>query len=329
MPRQPCCDKTRVKKGPWSPEEDAQLKNFMQANGNGSNWITLPSKAGLRRCGKSCRLRWINYLRPDIRHGSFTDEEEKLIVHLHQTVGSKWSLIAKQLRGRTDNDVKNYWNTRLKKKVAAQRCPGLQMDGLAQPAIRRSPISECSWIMPELEFSRHSQQPPNLIYGDNVVSQKAFEQQYVPRVPSDIQYERWKEQQQHMKQLLPVKCEFDVHDEMLDNTERAREIQSELQDMIAPSPGPHLASAMSTWSGHGMHQPSPNSPCSDFSDISNSSSYEEPPLLIDFQPDVELIWNSMSLAGQQSDYEIGRQPPGYDTAIGVFDSPLPCGNLSY
>ncbi|KAL3692298.1 hypothetical protein R1sor_005949 [Riccia sorocarpa] len=117
MGRSPCCDKANVNKGPWSPDEDALLKNFIEENGTGGNWITLPSKAGLRRCGKSCRLRWINYLRPDIKRGSFTEEEDQTIYRLHAQIGSRWSMIASHLPGRTDNDIKNYWNTRLKKKL--------------------------------------------------------------------------------------------------------------------------------------------------------------------------------------------------------------------
>ncbi|KAL3688605.1 hypothetical protein R1sor_014914 [Riccia sorocarpa] len=118
MGRAPCCDKANVKKGPWSPDEDAKLKAFIDQHGTGGNWITLPSKAGLKRCGKSCRLRWINYLRPDIKHGNFTEDEELMIYRLHANIGSRWSLIAAQLPGRTDNDIKNYWNTRLKKKLS-------------------------------------------------------------------------------------------------------------------------------------------------------------------------------------------------------------------
>ncbi|XP_015571655.1 transcription factor RAX2 [Ricinus communis] len=117
MGRAPCCDKANVKRGPWSPEEDATLKNYIHTHGTGGNWIGLPSKAGLRRCGKSCRLRWLNYLRPDIKHGDFTEEEDNIICTLYSNIGSRWSFIASQLPGRTDNDVKNYWNTKLKKKL--------------------------------------------------------------------------------------------------------------------------------------------------------------------------------------------------------------------
>ncbi|XP_068649312.1 transcription factor RAX1-like [Aristolochia californica] len=121
MGRAPCCDKANVKRGPWSPEEDTALKNYVEKHGTGGNWIALPTKAGLKRCGKSCRLRWLNYLRPDIKHGAFTEEEDKVICTLYKNLGSRWSVIASRLPGRTDNDVKNYWNTKLKKKLLAEK----------------------------------------------------------------------------------------------------------------------------------------------------------------------------------------------------------------
>ncbi|KAK1265159.1 Transcription factor RAX3 [Acorus gramineus] len=119
MGRAPCCDKANVKRGPWSPDEDIALKTYLEKHGTGGNWIALPHKAGLKRCGKSCRLRWLNYLRPDIKHGGFTEEEDNIICSLYNNIGSRWSVIASQLPGRTDNDVKNYWNTKLKKKILA------------------------------------------------------------------------------------------------------------------------------------------------------------------------------------------------------------------
>ncbi|XP_076894109.1 transcription factor MYB35-like [Bidens hawaiensis] len=114
--RPPCCDKSHVKKGPWTAEEDAKILVYVASHGIG-NWTLVPQKAGLNRCGKSCRLRWTNYLRPNLKHDSFTSLEEELILRYHQAVGNRWSLIAKQLQGRTDNDVKNHWNTKLKKKL--------------------------------------------------------------------------------------------------------------------------------------------------------------------------------------------------------------------
>ncbi|KAL5699279.1 hypothetical protein ACHQM5_030207 [Ranunculus cassubicifolius] len=121
MGRAPCCDKANVKKGPWAPEEDAKLKTYIDEYGTGGNWIALPQKIGLKRCGKSCRLRWLNYLRPNIKHGGFSEEEDRIICSLYISIGSRWSIIAAQLPGRTDNDIKNYWNTRLKKKLLGRR----------------------------------------------------------------------------------------------------------------------------------------------------------------------------------------------------------------
>ncbi|XP_074580109.1 uncharacterized protein LOC141836501 [Curcuma longa] len=123
MGRAPCCDKASVKKGHWSPEEDKQLKEYVEKHGTGGNWIALPHKAGLNRCGKSCRLRWLNYLRPNIKHGCFSDDEDRIITNLYASIGSRWSIIASHLPGRTDNDIKNYWNTKLKKKFSGILSP--------------------------------------------------------------------------------------------------------------------------------------------------------------------------------------------------------------
>ncbi|XP_051115547.1 transcription factor MYB41-like [Andrographis paniculata] len=116
MGRSPCCDKSGLKKGPWTPEEDTKLMQYIQIHGP-HNWRTLPKNAGLQRCGKSCRLRWINYLRPDIKRGRFSFEEEETIIQLHSVLGNKWSAIAARLPGRTDNEIKNYWNTRIRKRL--------------------------------------------------------------------------------------------------------------------------------------------------------------------------------------------------------------------
>ncbi|XP_054810699.1 transcription factor MYB41-like isoform X2 [Prosopis cineraria] len=116
MGRPPCCEETGVKRGPWTPEEDEKLIAYISKHGSGS-WRSVPKHAGLNRCGKSCRLRWTNYLRPDIKRGKFTGEEERLIINLHSVLGNKWSNIAMHLPGRTDNEIKNFWNTNLRKKL--------------------------------------------------------------------------------------------------------------------------------------------------------------------------------------------------------------------
>ncbi|XP_047063740.1 transcription factor MYB39-like [Lolium rigidum] len=119
MGRSPCCcHDAGVKKGPWTEEEDKALVEYIQRRGGHvGSWRGLPKASGLNRCGKSCRLRWTNYLRPDIKRGNFTDDEERLIISLHAALGNKWSTIATQLEGRTDNEIKNYWNTHIRKKL--------------------------------------------------------------------------------------------------------------------------------------------------------------------------------------------------------------------
>ncbi|KAL6883784.1 hypothetical protein ACP4OV_011198 [Aristida adscensionis] len=116
MGRAPCCEKEGLRRGTWSPEEDQRLAAYIRQHGH-PNWRALPRQAGLLRCGKSCRLRWINYLRPDIKRGNFTADEEDLIIRLHHALGNRWSAIAAQLPGRTDNEIKNVWHTHLKKRL--------------------------------------------------------------------------------------------------------------------------------------------------------------------------------------------------------------------
>ncbi|KAE9620317.1 hypothetical protein Lal_00019088 [Lupinus albus] len=119
MGRSPCCEKAHTNKGAWTKEEDDRLISYIRAHGEGS-WRSLPKAAGLLRCGKSCRLRWINYLRPDLKRGNFTEEEDELIIKLHSLLGNKWSLIAARLPGRTDNEIKNYWNTHIRRKLMSR-----------------------------------------------------------------------------------------------------------------------------------------------------------------------------------------------------------------
>ncbi|KAG2729237.1 hypothetical protein I3760_01G239900 [Carya illinoinensis] len=114
--RPACCNNQKVKKGLWSPEEDEKLIKYISTNGHGS-WSSVPRLAGLERCGKSCRLRWLNYLRPDLKRGRFSPREEALVIELHSILGNRWSRIAKHLPGRTDNEVKNFWNSTISKKL--------------------------------------------------------------------------------------------------------------------------------------------------------------------------------------------------------------------
>ncbi|KAI3502135.1 hypothetical protein L1887_30166 [Cichorium endivia] len=109
-------DNNGVKRGAWSEDEDNKLRAYIQRYGHW-NWGLLPKFAGVSRSGKSCRLRWLNYLHPDIKHGNFTKEEDDLVIDLHNKLGNKWSKIATKLPGRSDNEIKNRWNTHLKKRA--------------------------------------------------------------------------------------------------------------------------------------------------------------------------------------------------------------------
>ncbi|KAL8252660.1 hypothetical protein R6Q59_036353 [Mikania micrantha] len=106
----------RHKKGLWSPDEDKKLRDYVMKYGHGC-WSAVPINAGLERKGKSCRLRWINYLRPGLKKGAFSMQEEETIITLHGLLGNKWSLMSQHLPGRTDNEIKNHWHSYLKKQV--------------------------------------------------------------------------------------------------------------------------------------------------------------------------------------------------------------------
>ncbi|KAE9622205.1 hypothetical protein Lal_00032703 [Lupinus albus] len=141
----------------WTEEEDHMLKKCIEQYGEGK-WHRVPLLAGLNRCRKSCRLRWLNYLRPNIKRGRFGEEEIEMIIKLHKLLGNRWSLIAGRLPGRTANDVKNYWNCHLSKKLSALEAKNTQINRKTEsirpnePKInigsssvkRRSLPSECS-----------------------------------------------------------------------------------------------------------------------------------------------------------------------------------------
>ncbi|KAL2493310.1 Transcription factor WER [Abeliophyllum distichum] len=108
--------KKEINREAWTAEEDRKLAETVEIHGP-KRWKTIATTTGLNRCGKSCRLRWMNYLRPNIKRGSMSDQEEDLILRLHKLLGNRWSLIAGRLPGRTDNEIKNYWKSHLSKKI--------------------------------------------------------------------------------------------------------------------------------------------------------------------------------------------------------------------
>ncbi|KAI5069306.1 hypothetical protein GOP47_0015607 [Adiantum capillus-veneris] len=92
-------------KGPWTEEEDKILLAYVKRHGEG-NWNFVRKYSGFFRCAKSCRLRWINHLRPGLRRGPLQPHEERLIIEQHETLGDSWSRIAAMLPGRTDNEIR-------------------------------------------------------------------------------------------------------------------------------------------------------------------------------------------------------------------------------
>ncbi|KAK9273136.1 hypothetical protein L1049_017943 [Liquidambar formosana] len=138
MGRNPCCPKEGMNKGAWTALEDQILSDYIKAHGEGK-WRNIPKEAGLKRCGKSCRLRWLNYLRPDIKRGNISQEEEDLILRLHRLLGNRWALIAGRLPGRTDNEIKNYWNTTLGKRAKNDQSMGERKKTKGGPLVKTIP----------------------------------------------------------------------------------------------------------------------------------------------------------------------------------------------
>nr|APR73324.1 AaMIXTA-like3 [Artemisia annua] len=155
MVRAPCCEKAGLKRGPWTQEEDDILVDYINKNGGPGNWRSLPKLAGLLRCGKSCRLRWTNYLRPDIKRGPFTPEEEQLIIQLHAILGNRWAAMAGRLPGRTDNEIKNLWNTHLRKRLISMGLdPQNHEPSCLKGSAKRLPTSSSARHMAQWESAR-------------------------------------------------------------------------------------------------------------------------------------------------------------------------------
>ncbi|KAK9055393.1 hypothetical protein SSX86_026476 [Deinandra increscens subsp. villosa] len=135
-------DETSTRKGPWTENEDFQLVFYVHMLGD-RRWDFIAKVSGLKRTGKSCRLRWVNYLNPGLKRGKLAPHEERLVLELHNKFGNRWSKIARKLPGRTDNEIKNYWRTHMRKKAQENK---RTTSGSPSPSLSLSQCSSSSSI---------------------------------------------------------------------------------------------------------------------------------------------------------------------------------------
>ncbi|XP_059454473.1 transcription factor MYB62-like [Corylus avellana] len=151
-------DDSELRRGPWTLEEDNLLIHYITHHGEG-RWNLLAKRSGLRRTGKSCRLRWLNYLKPDVKRGNLTPQEQLLILELHSKWGNRWSKIAQHLPGRTDNEIKNYWRTRVQKQA---RLFKIETNSAAFQDIIR-----CYWVPRLLQKIQESSSSGGMFFQDS------------------------------------------------------------------------------------------------------------------------------------------------------------------
>ncbi|XP_062186012.1 probable transcription factor MYB58 [Phragmites australis] len=143
-----------VRKGPWMAEEDEVLLEHVRTHGP-RDWSFIQSKGLLPRTGKSCRLRWVNKLRPNLKSGcKFSAEEERVVLELQGQFGNKWARIATHLPGRTDNDVKNFWSTRQKRLARLLRAPLPGRSSKSSSA--KAPVSATGLCLDQVPFEGNS-----------------------------------------------------------------------------------------------------------------------------------------------------------------------------
>ncbi|XP_068644491.1 transcription factor MYB59 [Aristolochia californica] len=142
-----------TRKGPWMEQEDLRLVFFVGIFGE-RRWDFIAKVSGLNRTGKSCRLRWVNYLHPGLKRGRMTPQEERLVLELHSRWGNRWSRIARRLPGRTDNEIKNYWRTHMRKKAQERKrnlSHSLSFSALCHPASPTTPSMDSQMDMVSVE----------------------------------------------------------------------------------------------------------------------------------------------------------------------------------
>ncbi|KAL9267154.1 Transcription factor MYB62-like protein [Drosera capensis] len=150
-------EQDELRRGPWTLEEDTLLIHSIACHGEG-RWNSLAQSSGLKRTGKSCRLRWLNYLKPDIKRGNLTPQEQLLILELHSKWGNRWSKIAQNLPGRTDNEIKNYWRTRVQKQARQ-----LNMESNSQKFIKAIRCFYMPRLIQKIEQTNSTMQASTLV----------------------------------------------------------------------------------------------------------------------------------------------------------------------